>query len=71
MQKNLKTKEAAAFLQSRGINVSPGTMQYWRSAGKGPPYKKVGYHVFYEREDLERFEQGTRIEPGREQKSGT
>jgi DNA-binding transcriptional MerR regulator len=62
MQKNLRTKEAARLLQEKGIQVSPETLICWRSRGMGPAYKKVGGRIFYERQDLDRFEQGERVE---------
>jgi selenocysteine lyase/cysteine desulfurase len=62
MKRNLTPKEAAQYLQERGVRVSHGTLNIWRSQRRGPRYKRVGRHVYYEREDLDRFEQGVKIE---------
>jgi len=35
--------------------VSVGTLQQWRSAGRGPSYRKVGKRVLYAQRDLEEF----------------
>lgn len=44
------TLDAATYL-----NLSPGTLEVWRSLGKGPRYCKVGRRVVYRREDLDSF----------------
>ena len=44
------TLDAAAYL-----NLSPGTLEVWRSLGRGPRYCKVGRRVVYRREDLDSF----------------
>ncbi len=46
----LNTREAAAYL-----NLSPGTLEVWRSQGRGPMYAKLGRRVVYDRVDLEAF----------------
>jgi DNA-binding transcriptional MerR regulator len=43
----LKTAEAAALLR-----VSPVTLGRWRIEGRGPPFRKFGRRVVYERADL-------------------
>lgn len=58
MPRNLTTPQAAQYLQDKGIRITPGTLNTWRSIGKGPAYKKVGRYVYYERETLDQFEQG-------------
>lgn len=50
---NLKTAEAAAFLQ-----VQPTTLEQWRWNGKGPRFIKMGRCVRYRRADLEAFIEG-------------
>lgn len=49
-QKNLTTVEAAAYL-----GLSPGTLEVWRSLGKGPRYRKFGRRVLYEIKDLDAY----------------
>jgi len=50
MIENLKTKEAAAFLQ-----LKPATLEQWRWNGKGPQFIKLGRSVRYRKVDLESF----------------
>ena len=50
MGDNLKTNEAAAFLQ-----VQPTTLEQWRWNGKGPRFCKLGRSVRYRKTDLEAF----------------
>ena len=58
MKRNLTTREAAQLLQDRGIRVTSGTLNVWRSQGRGPRFKKIGRHVYYTREALDQFERG-------------
>ena len=46
----LNTKEAASLMR-----MSPGTLEIWRSDGRGPRYRKIGWKVFYTVEDLQEF----------------
>ena len=41
---------------SRRWNMSPRTLERWRSLGEGPPYLKIGGHVVYRQEDIEQYE---------------
>lgn len=50
MQKALSTSEAAAYL-----GLSRGTLEVWRSLGKGPRYRKFGRRVLYELKDLDDY----------------
>lgn len=50
MSNKLNTREAATFLC-----LSPGTLEVWRSQGRGPMYAKLGRRVVYDRIDLEKF----------------
>jgi predicted site-specific integrase-resolvase len=50
MGENLKTEEAAAFLQ-----VKPATLEQWRWSGKGPRFIKLNRAVRYRKEDLVAF----------------
>lgn len=50
MQKALNTSEAAAYL-----GLSRGTLEVWRSLGKGPRYRKFGRRVLYELKDLDDY----------------
>jgi hypothetical protein len=56
--KNMTTQQAAEYLQSKGIRITPGTLNVWRSLGKGPAFKKVGRYVYYERDVLDQYERG-------------
>ena len=44
----LDTRQAAGYLGLR-----PSTLECWRTTGGGPPFKKFGRRVFYDRDDLE------------------
>jgi predicted site-specific integrase-resolvase len=37
------------------LNLAIGTLQTWRSAGRGPSYVKLGRAVRYRQEDVARF----------------
>lgn len=50
MGENLKTRQAAEFLQ-----VKETTMEQWRWNGKGPKFCKINRSVIYRRSDLEAF----------------
>jgi excisionase family DNA binding protein len=43
-------KEAAAYL-----NVPVATLRWWRVQGTGPPAAKLGKHLRYNKEELERW----------------
>ena len=43
----LTTGQAASFLK-----VAPGTLQNWRTQGKGPKFVKRGNHVYYPMSEL-------------------
>jgi len=57
MAKKLSNDEAAAILQ-----VSPGTLEVWRSLGKGPRYRKHGRRVVYDDADLEAYSDSRIVE---------
>lgn len=65
----LSETEAAQFLfgGSGGNGNVNGvhTLRYWRAAGRGPAYHKVGVRVLYNLADLEAFVQAGRVEPRR------
>lgn len=46
----LTTEEAAKYL-----GVGSGTLQNWRSQGRGPKFLKIGRAVRYHKETLDRF----------------
>lgn len=51
MQKHrFNTKGAAEIL-----GLKQGTLEVWRSLGRGPRFLKIGRKVFYDRKDLELF----------------
>ena len=49
-QRRLNTRDAAAYL-----GVKPGTLEVWRSIGRGPRYMKLGTRVLYEIADLDTY----------------
>ena len=49
-QKWKNTAEAAAHL-----GLSPGTLEVWRSLGRGPRYRKFGRRVMYAIFDLDSY----------------
>lgn len=48
--RRLNTPEAAEYL-----GVRPGTMEVWRSLGRGPRYVRLGRRIVYEIVDLDSF----------------
>jgi excisionase family DNA binding protein len=45
------------------LGVPRATLANWRSAGKGPPFVKVGRHVRYRREDVDRWVEAQVVQP--------
>lgn len=37
--------------------ILPITLSHWRWSGRGPRFVKIGRHIFYRPEDVERFEE--------------
>ena len=60
--KALNTKQAANYLKEIGTPFSAGTLEVWRSQGRGPRYRKVCRRVVYMPEDLDRFASGQVVE---------
>jgi hypothetical protein len=60
--KALNTKQAATYLKEIGTPFSPGTLEVWRSKGRGPRYRKVCNRVIYLPADLEAFARGQVVE---------
>lgn len=59
----LNTRQAASYLNERHcIPITPGTMEVWRTYGRGPRYRKVARWVVYDQVDLDRFAAGQIIE---------
>lgn len=56
-RRRLNTTEAAQYL-----GVRPGTLEVWRSLGKGPRYIKLGTRVVYESSDLDTFAASRTVE---------
>ena len=57
------TRQAASYLKERqNIPVTPGTMEVWRTLGRGPRYRKVARWVIYDKADLDRFASGQIVE---------
>lgn len=53
----VKTVQAADILGLR-----PGTLEVWRSKGRGPRYLKIGKNVFYNIPDLDEFANANTVE---------
>ena len=51
MKDRLNEKEAAQYLGEIPIY----TLRYWRTAGGGPVFIKVGHHVRYDTRDLDDY----------------
>ena len=51
MAHELMTPDEAA----KRLRARVGTMQWWRTMGRGPRYVKIGRHVFYRAGDLDEF----------------
>jgi len=61
--KGLNTRQAAEYLKEKyNIPPTPGTMEVWRTYGRGPRYRKVGRWVVYSPADLDRFATGQIVE---------
>ena len=59
MQKHYDPREASRYLQEvLGIRITPGTLNTWRSQGRGPQYKKIASKVYYEQSALDAFATG-------------
>ena len=54
---SLNTPEAASYLGLR-----PGTLEIWRSLGKGPRYLKIGRRVVYELADIDAYAKAHAVE---------
>lgn len=62
-QISFNTKQASQYLNDTyGLPVTPGTLEVWRSLGRGPRYNKVTRWVIYQRVDLDKFAEGRTIE---------
>jgi excisionase family DNA binding protein len=57
----LSTKQLAAAL-----GKSPRTVEDWRAQKRGPKWVKVGGHVRYRTEDVEKWLEGNVVEPADE-----
>lgn len=51
MNELLEPSQAAKIL-----GVTEGTLRVWRSTKRGPAYVKQGHRVYYEQEELGRFQ---------------
>lgn len=61
-QKNFDTNGAVEYLKLLGLSFRPGTLEVWRSQGKGPRFKKVARKVFYDKAALDQFAEGQSFE---------
>ncbi len=48
----LSRREAAGILSGRGFPTAPATLEKLASVGGGPPFRKYGRRVIYERGEL-------------------
>lgn len=55
MHQHLTTPEAADYLAKIGTPFKAGTLEVWRSQGRGPRFRKIASRVFYVPEDLDAF----------------
>lgn len=62
MTPNLSTNQAAEYLKSKGTPYSPGTLEVWRSQGRGPAFKRIGRRVFYTPGALDSFIEGETVQ---------
>jgi len=60
----LTTKEAAAYTKR-----SMGTLEIDRHEGKGFPYLRVFGKIFYDKDELDRIIETSRVRPGREKRA--
>lgn len=58
MTQHMTTTEAADYLASIGTPFKAGTLEVWRSLGRGPRFKKIASRVFYTQADLDDFARG-------------
>lgn len=49
----MSTRDAAAYLNERGIPYAPATLEKLRCVGGGPRFRKYGPRVRYDRADLD------------------
>lgn len=56
-KQRLNTREAAQYL-----GIRPGTMEVWRSLGRGPRFCKIGARVVYNITDLDEYAQSCVVE---------
>ena len=58
-QISFNTQQAAIYLNEKfGIPITRGTLEVWRSQGRGPRYCKVARWVTYLPKDLDQFAAG-------------
>ncbi len=51
----LDRREAAAYLQARGVQVAVATLEKYATVGGGPPYQKFRRQVRYRPEHLDQW----------------
>ena len=47
------------------LGLKPNTLQDWRVEGKGPPYRKIGRLVRYDRSQVEQWSADQTVDPAR------
>ncbi len=62
MEKRLNTHEAAEYLKDIGTPFSAGTLEVWRSQGRGPRFSRLNRKVFYYAHDLDEYAKGEVVE---------
>ena len=52
----MDTRHINPFQLARRWGINPRTLQNWRCKGRGPAYLKIGGHIMYRENDIERYE---------------
>lgn len=58
---NLTTKQASAYLKSKGLPVAPSSLEVYRCTSRGPKYKKIISRIFYTIEWLDQWAEGIEV----------
>jgi len=62
MEKRFNTKEASEKLKELGVPFTAGTLEVWRSQGRGPRFIRLARKVFYTESALKEFAKGQVVE---------
>ena len=58
----MTTVEASKYIRSKGYPGTTKSLEVWRSRKCGPKYKKVGSRVFYEKNWLDEYMAGIKVQ---------